>query len=290
MTKFKNKKVRIIISCCLVAAILISGAFALLSAYDSRVNRFTSGTLSLSLTEENWDDTKAENLMPMQKVTKDPRIVNSNEENASAWVFASVKVPSTNVEFETTTSATDETTVTKPSQTQIGADGTILANAGTYYDLFSLRHNYEANDESETGYVSSTTDSIGVNPFWELVAVDTTKRNQDNGYTIYYYVYTKGALEGGATTELPLFDEVQLVNIAKRPQTSETTSATQKGDGSIDVQGCGIQQSGIEDVYTAWAIFANQNNGTNSVSNFTFTNSGFSINDGVVQYAVGSGT
>ena len=288
MTKFKNKKARIIISCCLVAAILISGAFALLSAYDSRVNRFTSGTLSLSLTEESWDDTRAENLMPMQKVAKDPRIVNSNEENTSAWVFASVKVPSTNVEFETTTTSAE--TATQPSQTQIGADCTVLANAGTYYDLFSLRHNYEANEASETGYISSSTDSIGVNPFWELVAVDTTKRNQDNGYTIYYYVYTKGALEGGATTELPLFDEVQLVNIAKKPQLSTITNENQRGDGSIDVRGCGIQQSGIDDVYTAWAIFANQNSDTENIANYTFTNSGFSVSDGVVRYAVGSGT
>ena len=140
--------------------------------------------------------------------------------------------------------------------------------------------------------------TAGVNTTdWELVAYDASQRNQDRGFTTYYYVYKAGALEGHTTVETtttdgetevpiveekgitsPLFNEVQLVNIAQRP-------ADGKIINKIDVQGCGIQQSNIADVYTAWAIFANQNNGTNNVSNFTYCNSNYHLNDGIVSFS-----
>ena len=251
MTKlFKNKKAKAAISICLIAAVLIGGAFALLSAYDSRTNRFTQGTLSLSLTETNWEATNAQNMLPLQTVRKNPQVINDNKDNIPAWVFMSVKVPSTNTEFE------DETV-------PVDKDNTAGVN---------------------------TTD-------WELVAYDASQRNQDRGFTTYYYVYKAGALEGHTTVETtttdgetevpiveekgitsPLFNEVQLVNIAQRP-------ADGKIINKIDVQGCGIQQSNIADVYTAWAIFANQNNGTNNVSNFTYCNSNYHLNDGIVSFS-----
>lgn len=270
---FKNKKVRAIISVGLVAAVLIGGAFALLSAYDSRTNRFTQGTLSLSLTETDWDATNAQNLLPLQAVNKNPQVINDNEDNISAWVFMSVKVPSTNVEYE------DDVA---PTSTGVGGFALEAKDVGDYYDLFEML------DKDET---------IGVNESdWELVAYDASARNQALGYTTYYYVYTAGPVEGYAVTESttteeneepvvtekgitsPLFNKVQLVNIAERP-------ANDKIIQKIDVQGCGIQQSNIDDVYTAWAIFANQNNGTNNVSNFTYVNSGYALNNGVVSFS-----
>lgn len=270
---FKNKKVRAIISIGLVAAVLIGGAFALLSAYDSRTNRFTQGTLSLSLTETNWDATNAQNLLPLQKVNKNPQVINDNEDNIPAWVFMSVKVPSTNAQYEEDVA---------PTSTGVGGFMLDPKDAGDYYDLFELLDENDATGVNETD--------------WELVAYDASARNQALGYTTYYYVYTAGPVEGHSVTEStttedgessvvtetgvtsPLFNKVQLVNIAERP-------ADDKIIQKIDVQGCGIQQSNIDDVYTAWAIFANQNNGTNSVSNFTYVNSGYTLTNGVVSYS-----
>lgn len=275
MTKlFKNKKAKAAISICLIAAVLIGGAFALLSAYDSRTNRFTQGTLSLSLTETNWDATNAQNMLPLQTVRKNPQVINDNKDNIPAWVFMSVKVPSTNAEFEEGTVPTDKRADGQPLEAK---------DVGEYYDLFTL-----LNEDNTAGV--NTTD-------WELVAYDASQRNQDRGFTTYYYVYKTGALEGHTTVETtttdgetevpmveekgitsPLFNEVQLVNIAQRP-------ADGKIINKIDVQGCGIQQSNIADVYTAWAIFANQNNGTNNVSNFTYCNSNYHLNDGIVSFS-----
>ena len=61
------------LSICLsvLLAVLITASFAFMSAYDSRVNRFTPGTLSLELTEENWNEINAQNMVPMQVVKKD---------------------------------------------------------------------------------------------------------------------------------------------------------------------------------------------------------------------------
>lgn len=266
MKKLDKRTNKIIISILLVVALLISGAFALLSAYDSRTNRFTQGTLSLSLTETNWQDTNARNMLPLQSVSKNPQVINDNEDNIPAWIFISVKVPSTNTEYETGTAPTSK-----------AADGSNLKadDIGNYYDLFNL----------EYGGITGVN-----NDDWELVAYDASKRNQDRGYTVYYYVYKNGALEGykrnststeggtvitesGVTSEL--FSAVQLVDIAQRPDDSKIINA-------IDVQGSGIQQSNISNVYKAWAIFANQNNGTNNVSNFTYLNNGYGFDNGVV--------
>lgn len=275
MTKlFKNKKAKAAISICLIAAVLIGGAFALLSAYDSRTNRFTQGTLSLSLTETNWDATNAQNMLPLQTVRKNPQVINDNKDNIPAWVFMSVKVPSTNAEFEDETVPVDKRADGQPLE---------VKDVGEYYDLFTL-----LNEDNAAGV--NTTD-------WELVAYDASQRNQDRGFTTYYYVYKTGALEGHTTVETtttdgetevpiveekgitsPLFNEVQLVNIAQRPTDGKIIN-------KIDVQGCGIQQSNIADVYTAWAIFANQNNGTNNVSNFTYCNSNYHLNDGIVSFS-----
>lgn len=273
--KVKNKKkFRSAVAICLIAAIVIGGAYALLSAYDSRTNRFTSGTLSLNLTEEDWQETNARDLMPLQTVSKNPCVINE-EGNIDAWVYASVKVPSTNVNFDSDI-----------APTTIGADGTALdASAiGEYYDLFSL-----IGDNHEGSSL------VGINPDWELVAYDATHRNETKGYTIYYYAYKAGALEGyqpveyvttedGSYTEIPakgvttsLFDKVQLVNIEQRPNDSDIVQ-------QIDVQGYGIQKASIDNVYKGWAIFANQNSAAIESSGLVFCVDGYSTTGGMVKY------
>lgn len=229
------------LSICLsvLLAVLITASFAFMSAYDSRVNRFTPGTLSLELTEENWNEINAQNMVPMQVVKKDPKVINP-EGNIDAWIFASVKVPSANVSHEG-----------DPGLNIKGADGTELKAedvAASYYDLF----NYTVNKD------------------WSLVAIDASKRGQTNGYTTYYYVYTTGKVAGGAESSA-LFDTVQLNNI---------TSVPENYKASIDVEGAGIQGNGIDTVYKAWSIYANQNNW----SDLSFYNDGYTESNSVIKY------
>lgn len=257
----KSKIPLIIISICLASALLISGAYAFLTAEDSKINKFTQGILSLSLTDNDWSEIDARKMMPKQIISKTARVFNNDENNISAWVFMSVKVPSTNVEFE------DEI-----APVSYGADGIVLAekDVGEYYDLFNIKFN----------------DNLGINSnCWNLVAYDASERNKPCGYTIYYYAYTTEPLLGvnpscddfsrGASATL--FDSVQLVNIGVRPEDGTIIN-------SIDVTGAGIQNDGISNIYTAWAAFANQNNDTSNVENLTFVCHGYKLNDNVISF------
>lgn len=108
MTKTTNKsrqKKRAFISIFLIVAILIGGAFAFLTATDSKTNVFTIGKVDISLWED-FDGTTyiggadpsspeinkvVRNMIPGQTVEKRPYIVNTG--NNACWGFISVKVP-----------------------------------------------------------------------------------------------------------------------------------------------------------------------------------------------------
>ena len=115
----KNKKA--IISILLVVAILVTGAFALLSATDSKTNVFTVGNVKAKLSEEfdtnldgeiNRTDDATErevydkseqgsdetirmkkDIMPGQKVIKRPYVENTGKNKA--WVYITVGIPTT---------------------------------------------------------------------------------------------------------------------------------------------------------------------------------------------------
>ena len=238
--KRKNTK-KIILCCCLAGILLITSAFAILHASDSRVNRFKQGNLTLELTETSWSEINAVDMLPNTYVDKNPKIHN-NKDDISAWVSMSVKVPSTDVPYE----VPEETPYTT------GADGTVLSKGtdSVHYDLFQYT----------------------VNSGWELVAIDTSKRNETNGYTTYYYVYTNGALDADQTTDTALFDGVRLINIAETPE---------KNSGSIDVRCYAIQENSVANEYQAWAILSNQNNYNSTLD---YYKPGYSVTDNIASY------
>lgn len=114
-TKVSKTKSRAILSILLIATILITGAFAFLTAQDSKTNVFTVGNVSIKLTEKfDTDlsgaideskevyDSSAEritladgkSIVPGQKVIKSPFVENvgTNE----AWTYVVVGIPTTN--------------------------------------------------------------------------------------------------------------------------------------------------------------------------------------------------
>ena len=114
-TKVSKTKSRAILSILLIAAIIITGAFAFLTAQDSKTNVFTVGNVSIKLTEKfDTDlsgaideskevyDSSAEritladgkSIVPGQKIIKSPYVENvgTNE----AWTYVVVGIPTTN--------------------------------------------------------------------------------------------------------------------------------------------------------------------------------------------------
>ena len=76
--------------------LLVVGVVGTTIAYftdtDEKTNTFTIGNVDIELKEENWDADNAKNLMPGDKVAKDPVIENKSTTNP-AYVFAKVVAP-----------------------------------------------------------------------------------------------------------------------------------------------------------------------------------------------------
>lgn len=123
MSKTKNKKTRrSIISLLLIAAFIITGIFAFMTARDSKTNVFTVGSVNIEVIEDNWDETDensngipdaAENIIPGDLISKDPKISNIGDNDA--YVFATVSIPTVK---EENFYATEDGTVDIAGQTQ----------------------------------------------------------------------------------------------------------------------------------------------------------------------------
>lgn len=108
-TNKSRQKKRAVISILLIVAILIGGAFAFLTAQDSKTNVFTIGKVSIRLDEkfdknlngeigegETFDATnnatpQADNIIPGQNIIKQPYVVNTGDN--PAYIFMAVGIP-----------------------------------------------------------------------------------------------------------------------------------------------------------------------------------------------------
>ncbi len=85
----------------IVTLLVLTSIFALTAAYrtdhKAKVNTFTSGKVSISLTEEKYnlpENVKArKDIAPLEKVIKDPKITNKGK--SSAYVFIELFMPRT---------------------------------------------------------------------------------------------------------------------------------------------------------------------------------------------------
>lgn len=128
-----NQKKKAIVSVLLMVAILITGAFAFLSATDSKTNVFTVGNVKIKLSEEfdtnqngSIEKTNDENdevydasetqvslkgeILPGQKVIKRPYVENTGKNKA--WVYITVGIPTTNSDNTFRNKKTGETSIT----------------------------------------------------------------------------------------------------------------------------------------------------------------------------------
>ena len=89
-TKKKTKKILSILIAAF-AIIITGGVIAYLTDTDTATNTFTVGSVSIELTEANWNATNAQNVTPGQVINKDPAITNTG--NNSAYVYLKVEEP-----------------------------------------------------------------------------------------------------------------------------------------------------------------------------------------------------
>lgn len=276
MNKKSAKRRNAIVSVCLILALVIGGAFAYLTATDTKTNTFTVGKVDIEVVETEWYDANgnviddsnrdgipdfAENIVPLQEIEKNPAIENTGENDA--YVYLAVKIPTSNAPYLDT----------DVSPAVVANNN---ANSAVYRPLFTTVYDADLSD--------STNQTTAINPAWVSAGADdeTYKSTPDaNGdtYIIKYYAYHPSGLESNAAgyaendkvapdaTTPVLFTSVVFANLTE----SNNISAHTVGDAprvDINVTGYAIQADELDlsgvgeandsDVEKAWTVINNQ--------------------------------
>lgn len=222
--KKPKKQSKRIIAFVLVAALLIGGAFAFLTAQDSKSNVFTIGNIKAGLFEEvdldysqDIDDGEFygpedgsppsfENVMPDSSMIKRPWIQNTGKNDE--YVFMKVGIPAV------------KTAV-------LNDDGT---STGEYV-------------ETEFVQLINENGEIGVNDGWHLIPFKDTQDYQskvdENGNIMHYYTYyyereleaRPDADQDGQDKTVPLFEKVKYLDVSNLATFDITTIDPEKCSG-----------------------------------------------------------
>lgn len=237
----KRTKKGAIIALCMAGAIAISGAFAFLSDSESAINRFSftdkdgEQTVDVRIEEPNWHEEDGQNILPLDTVAKDPKVVNDGENDV--YAFVTVLVP------------------TAKSIKLNRDDGTLYTAENV--ELFSYKVNegwVEVNKTSKDtdgqfvttkGEVVTSNAALGLDGRNIVVVGDKAITNKkadsneakDNIYfTAHTYAYTrlKDATDmarvpanDGETSSV--FDEVTMINIADGNRVKKTLEEVKAG-------------------------------------------------------------
>ena len=225
-----KKRAKAVLSVFLVVAILIAGAYAFLSATDSKTNVFTVGNVDIELHEIfNGRDygkgedpgaigDKIENIVPGQSIEKAPYVVNTGKN--PAYIFIAVGIP-------TDTSANvynGQGTYTAKTELDIKVKAYAIQqqyNGAT--DAESTWTNYFKNDmisgtasdagielftlNDGTSAVTTGTHTIGSD--WQEFSTPYSVTDGGNTYTYHFFKYVaNNELLPVGTTTAHLFDKV----------------------------------------------------------------------------------
>ena len=88
-----KKKIRKLVLIIVIALTIIitGGVIAYLTDTDNATNTFTVGSVSIDLTEDNWDEINGQNVTPGKVIAKDPAINNTGKN--PAYVYLKVENP-----------------------------------------------------------------------------------------------------------------------------------------------------------------------------------------------------
>ena len=200
--KTMKSRAKQFISFALILAIVICGAFAYLTATDSKKNVFTVGNVDIELIEEKWDENgnyEGElnlNMLPGEEIPKAPYIKNTGDNEA--WVYVTVGVPTVYAENaeDITLEATDfnipvnayaiqdmyegETTA-KDVWNAYNADENITAGFGTPLENTAGRVEiFKIKTHEALGFNEAKDNQIG----WEQIGL-----YQVNGHNYYVFAY-----------------------------------------------------------------------------------------------------
>ncbi len=188
------------ISLLLVAAIVITGALAYLTATDSKTNTFTVGNVAIELTEPNWVDANGLNIVPGETVAKDPTIKNTGRNDA--YVYAMITIP-------------------KADGVDVNENGTVTSQDD--YQLFT----YEVNEGWTL--IDSKVDSGDVNNYY-LYAYNTALTPDQSTPAVFDEVTFGNITEGQIASDEYINILVDAYAIQSDYYNGEATNATEAWD------------------------------------------------------------
>ena len=89
--KKKRKNMVIIIISIVIVLLITGGIYAYLTDTDQKTNVFTQGSVKISITEPNWNQTNGQDIRPGNVINKDPQINNIGKNDA--YVYMRVEQP-----------------------------------------------------------------------------------------------------------------------------------------------------------------------------------------------------
>lgn len=93
MKELRNKKM---LSILLVLLLSVSGITAYFTDQFTITNVLTVGNIDIELTEPNWNEDNAKDIVPNKEILKDPMVTNVSKAN-DAFIFVEVEIPYANI-------------------------------------------------------------------------------------------------------------------------------------------------------------------------------------------------
>ena len=180
MKKIGKKRI-IILVIALISIIGLGSLYAYLTSNDHKTNVFTLGSVKISLTEPNWNQSNAVDFLPGDSISKDPKINNIGRN--SAYVY--IKVVNPLIQLSNNTEGPLFTYTTNSGWTQLSTTDDCNYRITTYY------YNTAINPNAST---TSLFNSVTIADYSSELEIDTEM-------TINGYGIQSSYLESGSTIQ-----------------------------------------------------------------------------------------
>lgn len=190
--KLTRKKVLVISTAVLAAALMINVSLSFLVSENYRDNVFSLGNVKLLLTEENFPENEESRIMvPAGIISKDPKVTNTG--NTDEYVFLKITVPLCEAEL-------------------VDENDKIDSSERIYREIFNFISDKDDKEtlSAQTGFVFSDVGSFQHDRKWTLIRSEENETEHTHTYLFGYSELLKGSQNKETT---PLFDRIQMRNL-----------------------------------------------------------------------------
>ena len=190
--KLTRKKVLVISTAVLAAALMINVSLSFLVSENYRDNVFSLGNVKLLLTEENFPENEESRIMvPAGIISKDPKVTNTG--NTDEYVFLKITVPLCEAEL-------------------VDENDKIDSSRRIYREIFNFISDKDDKEtlSAQTGFVFLDVGSFQHDRKWTLIRSEENETEHTHTYLFGYSELLKGSQNKVTTT---LFDRIQMRNL-----------------------------------------------------------------------------